>query len=115
MGLQESGANKYPDQLSGGTQQRAAIAQALIMRTLWAETGTTILFVTHNIAEALFILKTAVEAPGIRQLAERQAVVRKVIVAGPVKCEAVDLRYRSLTFRGSVMRSFYRAARVTKR
>jgi RNA-directed DNA polymerase len=42
-------------------------------------------------------LKTAVEAPGIRQLAERQAVVRKAIVAG------------------TVMRSFYGAARVTKR
>jgi len=81
MGLQESDANKYPDQLSGGMQQRVAIAQALIMRpkillmdeafsaldpatradmqklvrTLWAETGTTILFVTHNIAEALYL------------------------------------------------------------
>ena len=77
----ESDANTYPDQLSGGMQQLVAIAQALIMRpkillmdeafsaldpatradmqklvrTLWAETGTTILFVTHNIAEALYL------------------------------------------------------------
>jgi len=79
IGLRESDAAKYPHQLSGGMQQRVAIAQALMMRPrillmdeafsaldsgtrremqrlvrqLWSDTGTTVLFVTHNIDEAL--------------------------------------------------------------
>ena len=79
IGLRECDSAKYPDQLSGGMQQRVAIAQALmtkprillmdeafsaldpgtrrgmqqLIRELWKATGTTILFVTHNTQEAL--------------------------------------------------------------
>ncbi|MFH1255933.1 MAG: ABC transporter ATP-binding protein [Candidatus Diapherotrites archaeon] len=110
-----------PEQLSGGMQQRAAIARALAgnpeillmdepfsaiddfgreelnlaLAKIWAKTGKTIVFVTHNIEEAIFL------ADRVVVLSERPARVKEVIHVALARPRLAGIKH-SQVFQGYV-------------
>lgn len=111
VGLSEF-EDSYPKQLSGGMKQRAAITRALLpdppillmdepfgaldeftreklnaeLLDIWQETKKTIIFVTHNITEAVFLSDRVVV------LTERPGQISKVVNITLPRPRSLDMR-----------------------
>jgi NitT/TauT family transport system ATP-binding protein len=110
--------HKYPHQLSGGQQQRVAIARTLVLRPqiilmdepfsaldeptrydmqrlimeLWQEVETTVMIITHSIAEAVYLGDHVwVMSPGPGRIAQRfQDVIPKTRDADPIAAQSTS-------------------------
>ena len=124
VGLRDM-AERWPHQLSGGQRQRVAIARALAVRPsillmdepfsaldvatreslqdelvrLWSQTGKTVLFVTHDIDEAVYLADRIV-ALGGRPGEVRSS--RTIDVARPRRRNALALQEIALDVKAAI-------------
>jgi NitT/TauT family transport system ATP-binding protein len=108
-------ADRWPRQLSGGQRQRAAIARALAVRPaillmdepfsaldvatreslqdellrIWAQTGKTIVFVTHDVEEAVYLADRIV---GLGGSPGEVRSTRRVDIPRPRRRDSIALR-----------------------
>ena len=128
VGLAEQ-AGKWPHQLSGGQRQRVGIARALAVRPelllvdepfgaldaitrdvlqdellrIWRETGATIIFVTHDLNEAIYLADRVIVLGGTPAHVTRDI---EVDLARPRQRNAAELDSRVGQLRGAIGEAF---------
>ena len=115
-------ARAYPHHLSGGMQQRVAIARALaynpavllmdepfaaldaltrdemqrLVAEVWRETGKTVIYVTHNVAEAVYLADRVIVMTAHPGRVKREMAIAIKRPRDPLSLEFVDYQKRLL-------------------
>jgi NitT/TauT family transport system ATP-binding protein len=119
----EKFARSYPHHLSGGMQQRVAIARALaynpavllmdepfaaldaltrddmqrLLAEVWRETRKTVVYVTHNVAEAVFLADRVIVMTPHPGTVKTEVPVRLARPRDPLSVEFLDYQKRLLS------------------
>ena len=122
----EKFARSYPHHLSGGMQQRVAIARALaynpavllmdepfaaldaltrddmqrLLAEVWRETGKTVVYVTHNVAEAVFLADRVVVMTPHPGTVKSEIAIRLPRPRDPLSVEFLDYQKQLLRHLG---------------
>jgi len=118
----EKFARSYPHHLSGGMQQRVAIARALaynpavllmdepfaaldaltrddmqrLLADVWRETGKTVIYVTHNVAEAVYLADRVVVMTPHPGTVKSEIAIRLPRPRDPLSVEFLDYQKQLL-------------------
>jgi len=122
----ENFARSYPHHLSGGMQQRVAIARALaynpavllmdepfaaldaltrddmqrLLADVWRETGKTVIYVTHNVAEAVYLADRVVVMTSHPGTVKAEITIRLPRPRDPLSVEFLDYQKELLRHLG---------------